>query len=86
MSATEFEKSVVGFRQHLPDLNTPRFEGAKDQDAHEYAKAFQETHHPPWLYALTEAWKRLLEEPYSGVTTDGIYLCFHILPSTDYRS
>jgi hypothetical protein len=71
MSTTEFEKSGAVFRQHLPDLNTPRFQVAKDQNAYEYAEAFQKTHYPPWFYTLTGVWARLLKEPYIGVTTDG---------------
>ncbi|PGH07782.1 hypothetical protein AJ79_06170 [Helicocarpus griseus UAMH5409] len=66
-----FEKSSAKFRQHLPDLNTPRFQNAKDQDAYSYAATFQETKNPPWLYNLTKAWEQLYEEPYKGLTTDG---------------
>jgi len=59
------------FRDHLPDLNTPRFQTAKQQSPYEYTQAFQDTHFPPWLYNLTEAWKDLLAEPFRGVTNDG---------------
>ncbi|KAH8599292.1 hypothetical protein B0O99DRAFT_565672 [Bisporella sp. PMI_857] len=71
MSANDFQKAVAGFRKHLPDLNTPRFQIAKNQNAYEYAEAFQKTHVPPWLYALTQAWEELLKDPYVGVTTNG---------------
>ena len=62
---------VKGFRQYLPELNTPRFQTAKDQDAYQYAEAFQKTQFPPWIFNLTKAWEKLLEEPYKGVTADG---------------
>jgi hypothetical protein len=78
MSETEFQKSAAGFRKHLPDLDIPRFQIAKEQDAYEYADAFQQTHHPPWLFNLTQAWAELLEEPYTGVTTDGKILAMGI--------
>jgi hypothetical protein len=71
-SSTEFKKAVAGFRQHLPDLNTPRFQISKEQSPYEYSEAFQKNHIPPWLYNLTETWKKLLEEPYKGVTADGM--------------
>lgn len=73
-SSTDFQKAVTGFRQHLPDLETPRFQIAKEQSPYEYFDAFQKSHVPPWLYNLTETWKTLLEEPYKGVTTDGLCL------------
>jgi hypothetical protein len=60
-----------GFRQYLPDLNSPRFQAAKDQEAYEYAETFQRNQVPPWLFNLTKAWEKLLEEPYKGVTADG---------------
>jgi hypothetical protein len=67
-----FQKAVTGFRQHLPDLSSPRFQVSKTQSPYEYSEAFQTNHVPPWLYNLTETWKQLLEEPYKGITTDGI--------------
>jgi hypothetical protein len=70
-SSTEFQKAVTGFRKHLPDLNTPRFQIAKEQSPYEYVEAFQKNKQPPWIYGLTEAWRTLLEEPYKGVTSDG---------------
>jgi hypothetical protein len=70
-----FQKAVTGFRQHLPDLSLPRFQVSKTQSPYEYSEAFQTNHVPPWLYNLTETWKKLLEEPYKGFTTDGMSLC-----------
>jgi hypothetical protein len=72
-SPTEYEKAITGFRQHLPDLNTPRFQISKEQNPYEYSEAFQKNKQPPWLYNLTKAWEKLLEEPFKGVTTDGLY-------------
>jgi hypothetical protein len=60
------------FRQHLPDLTSPRFTISAQQSPYEYSEAFQKTQHPPWLYRLTKAWEDLLEEPFTGVTSDGI--------------
>jgi len=65
-------ESATSFRDHLPDLNTPRFQISKEQSTYEYTKAFQKNHQPPWLFNLTEAWKKLLEESYRGVTSDGM--------------
>jgi hypothetical protein len=62
------------FRGCLPDLNHPRFTTMKAQDAHEYAKAFKTSQHPPWLYNLYRHWRELYQEPYRGVTNDGTYL------------
>jgi hypothetical protein len=70
-SATPLEEASGAFRQHLPDLSSPRFTVAKDQDAYSYAETFTTTKHPPWLYNLTRAWQQLYEEPYVGITTDG---------------
>ncbi|KAK4619394.1 hypothetical protein CLAFUW4_10862 [Fulvia fulva] len=65
------EDLATAFRKHLPDLTSPRFTTSKEQTPYEYSEAFQKTHHPPWLYNLTETWKELLKEPYKGVTNDG---------------
>jgi hypothetical protein len=70
---TSFDKSVAGFRQHMPDLSSPRFQVAKKQNPYEYFDSFEKNHRPPWLYNLTKTWERLLAEPYKGVTTDGSY-------------
>ncbi|KAF2751577.1 hypothetical protein M011DRAFT_119294 [Sporormia fimetaria CBS 119925] len=66
-----FKEASEAFRAHIPDLTTPRFTTAAKQDVYEYAKFFQDNHAPPWLYDLTQAWAKLYEEPYKGVTTDG---------------
>ncbi|OCL03721.1 hypothetical protein AOQ84DRAFT_325487 [Glonium stellatum] len=71
MVTTLREKAEAGFRQHLPDLSSPRFTTAKQQDAYSYADAFNTKQNPPWLYSLTKAWQKLYEEPYKGVTSDG---------------
>ncbi|TVY36258.1 hypothetical protein LSUB1_G005117 [Lachnellula subtilissima] len=55
---------TAAFRQYLPDLNTPRFQTAKDQDAYQYVEHFQNTKNPPWIYGLTKVWEKLLEEPH----------------------
>jgi hypothetical protein len=70
-SRTSFNETSAAFRDHLPDLTTPRFTTAAQQTPYEYTQAFQENHVPPWLYDLTQAWEKLYEEPYKGVTVDG---------------
>ncbi|KAJ5124502.1 uncharacterized protein N7515_008327 [Penicillium bovifimosum] len=60
------------YRQYLPDLSLPRFQVMSQQDAHEYAHDFKTGHQPPWLHALYMHWLDLLQEPFKGVTTDGI--------------
>lgn len=60
------------FRDHLPDLSQPRFTVMAKQDAHEYAHAFQETAQPPWIFALYQFWLELAQEPYKGITEDGM--------------
>ncbi|KAF1968488.1 hypothetical protein BU23DRAFT_558522 [Bimuria novae-zelandiae CBS 107.79] len=67
-----FEEASAAFRAHLPDLKTPRFQTAAKQDVYEYAKFFRDNHAPPWLFDLTQAWEKLYEEPFKGVTSDGI--------------
>lgn len=69
--STAFQEASAAFREHLPDLNTPRFQTAAKQDPYEYSKFFQDNHAPPWLFALTQAWAKLYEEPFKGVTSDG---------------
>lgn len=66
-----FENAAAAFRAHLPDLSTPRFTTAAKQDVYEYAKFFRDNQAPPWLFALTQAWAKLYEAPYTGVTNDG---------------
>lgn len=76
MSLHGFEKAAADFRRHLPDLNSPRFTRAKDQDAYQYANDFQSSQTPHWLYTLTKAWEELLDEPFIGVTSNGeIQIC-----------
>jgi hypothetical protein len=41
------------------------------QDAHEYANEFKQRGNPPWLHALYLHWRRLFQEPYKGITSDG---------------
>lgn len=65
-------KGTAGFRQYIPDLNTPRFQTAKDLDCYQYAENFLKSHNPPWLYDLTQTWQELLREPYKGLTADGL--------------
>lgn len=59
------------YHQYLPDLSIPRFTAMQKQDAHEYAKEFKEGGMPPWLHALYLHWRKLLQEPFKGVTNDG---------------
>jgi hypothetical protein len=59
------------YRQHLPDLSSPRFTTMAKQDAHAYAAAFKEGGNPPWIHALYQHWLALLNEPFRGVTSDG---------------
>ncbi|KAL4871711.1 hypothetical protein BDV12DRAFT_194171 [Aspergillus spectabilis] len=61
----------MSYRKYLPDLNTPRFQAMRNQDAHEYGEAFKSGGNPPWLHALYMHWKDLAQEPFKGVTTDG---------------
>lgn len=70
-SEAEFKKASAEFRTHLPDLTSPRFTTAKTQDATSYAKFFNDNKAPPWLHALTQAWGKLFNEPFTGVTSDG---------------
>ncbi|KAL5335882.1 hypothetical protein BJX70DRAFT_410200 [Aspergillus crustosus] len=61
----------MSYRKYLPDVNTPRFQTMRTQDAHEYAEAFKSGAQPPWLHALYTHWMDLAQEPFKGVTTDG---------------
>lgn len=63
-----------GFRLYLPDLNQPRFQNMKKQDAYEYAEIFKKGGQPPWLHGLYLHWRKLFNEPYQGITSDGRYL------------
>ncbi|KAF2191546.1 hypothetical protein K469DRAFT_373683 [Zopfia rhizophila CBS 207.26] len=66
-----FQSAASAFRAHIPNLTTPRFTTAAKQDVYQYAEYFRVNHAPPWLFDLTEAWAKLYEEPFKGVTTDG---------------
>ncbi|KAI8651883.1 hypothetical protein NCS56_01404500 [Fusarium sp. Ph1] len=59
------------FREHLPDLSTPRFTAMQKQNAHEYAEVFKASGQPPWLHGLFLHWRKLFEEPCKGITNDG---------------
>ncbi|KAI3572681.1 hypothetical protein IWW34DRAFT_811043 [Fusarium oxysporum f. sp. albedinis] len=37
----------------------------------QYAEAFKVSRQPPWFYGLFLHWRRLFEEPYRGISTDG---------------
>ncbi|GAP91514.1 putative holliday junction ATP-dependent DNA helicase [Rosellinia necatrix] len=60
------------FRQYLPDLTTPRFTTIAQNDAYGHAKELTDKHQPPWLYGLYTHWRKLLEEPFKGITNDGV--------------
>ncbi|KAI1073744.1 hypothetical protein F5B20DRAFT_565935 [Whalleya microplaca] len=60
------------FRQYLPDLSTPRFTTIATNDAHGHAKELKEKHAPPWLHGLYVHWLKLFQEPFKGVTNDGV--------------
>ncbi|KAI0173434.1 hypothetical protein GGR52DRAFT_387379 [Hypoxylon sp. FL1284] len=70
-SAEKQEAQHSGFRQYLPDLNTPRFQTIATNDAHGHAKELLEHHRPPWLYGLYMHWRKLFQEPFKGITNDG---------------
>ncbi|KAL3426792.1 hypothetical protein PVAG01_00301 [Phlyctema vagabunda] len=70
-SQTAFQQASAEFRKYLPDLDSPRFTTAKQLDATSYAKFFNDNQAPPWLYNLTQAWQKLFDEPFKGVTEDG---------------
>jgi hypothetical protein len=74
-------KPTGEFRGYMPNLSLPRFTTMQGQDAHEYVKAFKTKQHPPWLYNLYLHWRELYQEPYKGVTTDGMY---QMLSKTHY--
>lgn len=63
--------SGATYHQYLPDLTIPRFTTMQKQDAHEYARDFKEGGVPPWLHALYLHWRKLLQEPFKGITNDG---------------
>ncbi|KAI1491588.1 hypothetical protein F5X96DRAFT_693091 [Biscogniauxia mediterranea] len=59
------------FRKYLPDLSTPRFTTLAQNDAYGHARELKEKQSPPWLYGLYMHWRKLFQEPYKGITTDG---------------
>ncbi|KAJ0131513.1 Uncharacterized protein HZ326_25038 [Fusarium oxysporum f. sp. albedinis] len=65
------DKHTSAFREYLPDLSLPRFTAMREQDCREYAEAFKASRQPPWFYGLFLHWRRLFEEPYRGISTDG---------------
>ncbi|KAH8433092.1 DUF3500 domain-containing protein [Aspergillus melleus] len=71
MCSSHSQEPSGEYRQYLPDLNLPRFQAMRKQDAHEYANDFKTGRNPPWLHALYMHWLDLLQEPFKGVTTDG---------------
>lgn len=72
MTRAPSDKPTGEYRQYLPDLSLKRFQVMRTQDAHEYAHDFKTIHNPPWLHALYMHWLDLLQEPFKGVTTDGM--------------
>ena len=72
MGSVSSEAANVSFRDYLPDITSQRFITARKQNAYEYVDAFEDHKHPRPLYDLAEAWKSLLDEPFRGVTTDGM--------------
>src|SRR5579871_2199267 len=72
MASSSFNKPSSEFRKYLPDLSTPRFTVMKKQNSREYAHDFKTLKHPPWLHALYMHWLRLYQEPFKGVTVDGM--------------
>lgn len=72
--ASDDQHGGGAYRQHLPDLTIPRFTTMQTQDAHEYAKAFKGSGVPPWLHGLYLHWRKLHQEPFKGITNDGVNL------------
>jgi len=73
MSKSAFQQASAEFRQYLPDLSSPRFTTARKQNCYTYVEAFQRAKQPAWIYNLTQAWEKLYQEPFKGVTSDGWY-------------
>ncbi|KAI0483335.1 hypothetical protein GGR56DRAFT_238636 [Xylariaceae sp. FL0804] len=70
-SETKQEAQHGEFRRYLPDLSTPRFTTLAQNDAHGHALELTEKQAPPWLHGLYQHWRKLLQEPFKGVTNDG---------------
>jgi len=71
MASSNISKPLSEFRSCLPDLSTPRFTQLMKLNAREYARVFKTKGQPPWIYNLFLHWKKLLQEPFKGVTFDG---------------
>lgn len=76
-SSAEQDIQHTNFRKYLPDLDTPRFQAIAQNDAYGHAKELLEHHRPPWLYGLYVHWRELFEEPFKGVTSDGMLPLTH---------
>ncbi|KAI0154901.1 hypothetical protein GGR57DRAFT_465369 [Xylariaceae sp. FL1272] len=66
------EDSHRHYHHYLPDLSSPRFTTIAKNDARGHAKELIEKQGPPWLYGLYTHWRKLLQEPFKGITNDGI--------------
>ena len=71
--ASQSTTTESAFRKHVPDLSLPRFTMMKKQTPYEYAKEFIEGGQPPWLHGLFLHWRRLLKEPFKGISNDGMH-------------
>ncbi|KAI1110476.1 hypothetical protein F5Y14DRAFT_428891 [Nemania sp. NC0429] len=71
-SPTDQDPQQSDFRRYLPDLTTPRFVTLAGNDARGHAKELVENQAPPWLHGLYTHWLKLLQEPFKGITNDGI--------------
>lgn len=75
MSSSEEQSSQRSeFRQYLPDLTTPRFTALAQNDAYGHAKELIDKQAPPWLHGLYLHWRKLLQEPFKGVTNNGVFM------------
>ncbi|KAI0505121.1 hypothetical protein F5B22DRAFT_538273 [Xylaria bambusicola] len=71
-SESKQEAQHGDFRQYLPDLSTPRFTTIAQNNARGHAEELKGKQAPPWLYGLYTHWRKLLQEPFKGITNDGI--------------
>ena len=69
--SVETKAATGAYRAYLPDLSTPRFQDLARSTAHDHVRDFHQHHHPPWLKALYEHWRKQLQAPFKGVTNDG---------------
>lgn len=72
MASSDLSKPTGEFRECLPDLSIPRFTHSVKLDARAYAHEFKSKGQPPWIYKLYLHWLKLYQEPFKGVTFDGI--------------